>query len=186
MLAGACGGSGNAHTTDPSLPKVSSTTTSTTISYAVPATIDLAYVNKVMKALDHVYGDAIRHLAQVKSMDVEFVKLLDSIYTPEESTAQQEGWSLDQQKHQFTDLAATPGDPTTVATRVIPSPAACLAVAVDRSFGPAFKDPAAPRANRYVVLVRSQSQVSHVNPTPWRMSFDGFVKDGGELTDPCA
>jgi hypothetical protein len=185
LVAGACGGSGRAHTADPPLKKASTTTTSTTISYAVPATIDVAYVDKVMKALDHVYGDAIRHLAQTKSMDVDFVKTLSAIYTPSESTAQQEGWSIQQQQPEgFDALRADGGDPITTASRLVRADPTCVVVAVDRNFGPAYKDPPQITPNRYVVLTPATGSTPP-NPTPWRMAWDGFVKGGGEPSNHC-
>lgn len=184
LTAGACGGSGHAKTTDPTLAKVT-TTTSTTVSYEVPATIDLAYVNKVMKALDHVYGDAIRHLAQTKQLDPTFTKALASIYTPSESIAQQEIWSRQQQTDGFASVKVDGGDPMTVATRLAKASNACIVVAVDRTFQPAFSDNEAPLPNRYVALVPAAPAQRPVNPTGWAMTYDGFQKSGGEPETPC-
>jgi hypothetical protein len=186
LLVAACGGSGSAHTTDPTLKRPSSTTTSTTLSYAVPATIDAAYVDRVMKALDHVYGDAIRHLAQVKSMDPYFVDRLNAIYTPEESTFEQSTWSLEQQKSGFDRLKDDPSDPVTTTTRAIVMTPQCIFVAVDRDFGAIYKDPKPKLPNRYIGLVRPSSPpTSTVNPTPWVMKLDGFKQSGEQPENPC-
>jgi hypothetical protein len=185
LLAGACGGSGKARTTDPTLARASSTTTSTTLSYAVPATIDAAYVDRVMKALDHVYGDAIRHLAQVKAMDPYFVDRLKAIYTTSESAAQQQQWSRLQQQNNFGTVRPSAGDPDTTTTRTVMAKQSCVFVEVARNFQPAFTDDETPIPHRYIALVPKDQADNTLNPTPWLMKYDGWKQDGSEPAAPC-
>src|SRR5688500_3647961 len=46
----------------------------------VPAVIDVAYVQRVIDALDHVMGDAVRALVAAKAPDREFYERLRAVY----------------------------------------------------------------------------------------------------------
>lgn len=184
LVAGACGGSGSSRTTDPKVSHGSSTTTSTTISYAVPATIDVAYVNKVMAALDHVYGDAIRHLAQTKTVDPRFFDYLGALYSPTELKFQQSSWSREQQQPGFGRLLDVPADPRTTVTRLIQVSSSCLFIAVDRDFGPIYKEPVQKLSNRYIALTPATTPVA-LNPTGWKMNYDGNERDGSQPSGAC-
>src|SRR5436190_13439590 len=79
LLAAACGG-GKGGSTGATVP-VASSTTSTTIDVSkVPDQITVAYANAVMRALDHVLGDAIRELVAQKAPTKRFVDLLQAAY----------------------------------------------------------------------------------------------------------
>jgi hypothetical protein len=52
-------------------------------------------VEKVMDALDHVYGDAIRTLAKERTITEPFLERLAAIYTPSEFGLVQDIWVKD-------------------------------------------------------------------------------------------
>ncbi|MGH9179821.1 MAG: hypothetical protein ACRD0N_14870, partial [Acidimicrobiales bacterium] len=81
LASGGCQGGGDdePRTTVPTAPSTSTTST-TAVSYAVPATIDQAYIEKVMAALDRVYGDAARYMAQKRAPDEEFLRILGAAF----------------------------------------------------------------------------------------------------------
>ena len=57
------------------------TTTTTVVPVdQVPAVIDVAYVQRVIDALDHVMGDAVRALVAAKVPDREFYERLRAVY----------------------------------------------------------------------------------------------------------
>src|SRR5687767_16003456 len=90
-LLGGCDSGGRDDDTLP--PPVS--TSSTTVDYSVPEVVDVAYVEKVMDALDHVYGDAIRTLARERTITEDFLSRLAAIYTPSEFGLVQDIWVKD-------------------------------------------------------------------------------------------
>lgn len=177
-LLGGCSGGRD----DDSLPP--SVSTSTAPDYSVPAVIDVAYVEKVMEALDHVYGDAIRILAKERQITKEFLEHLAAIYTPKEFEIAQEIWVKDIAAG-LVGLLPTPGDPRTTVLRLVRVEPQCVVAAVDRDFTATRDRPVVTTPQHFVGLVPS-SDASDLNPTPWRLSFDGFKDDGSEPQEPCA
>ena len=177
------GESRGAHDTLPPPPPSSTTTT---ITYDVPATIDQAYVEKVMKALDHVYGDAIRELKQTGQADAQFQLKLGSIYADHYYRLALQGWAKE-----VTDglrgIADKPGDPVTTITRLLRSDRECIVAEVKRDLQPLHSRPVIDTPQPYIALVPLPKErgVGSTNPTPWMMSYDGFRSDGSEPPDPC-
>ncbi|PZR77432.1 MAG: hypothetical protein DLM65_15705, partial [Candidatus Aeolococcus gillhamiae] len=62
--------------TVPTLPEI----TTTTNPYAVPATIDAAYVNRVLEALDAALGDVYRLVIRTRDVSPEVIDRLNAIY----------------------------------------------------------------------------------------------------------
>src|SRR4051794_20455496 len=83
LAAGACGGKGGSpargapvpaeESTSPAPPTTLATTT-TVANYDIPATIDQAYVQRVVSAHDHALGDAIRVMVRDKAISDDFLK----------------------------------------------------------------------------------------------------------------
>ena len=194
FLAACNGGSGSS--ADETLPPADTTsssttspsTTSTTISYAIPATIDAAYVEKVMKALDHVYGDAIRVMARDRSLNEAFLKPLVAIYSPRQFRLVQDLWVRDLREG-LKGLLAVPGDPTTRVQRVLRADANCVLVAVERDFGPTHDRPDEASPQEYIGLIPKSPGLdpTSLNPTPWIISFDGYISEpaGAIPETPC-
>lgn len=183
-LLGACNGGGGGRPDDTLPPRAS---TSTTVDYSVPAVIDVAYVEKVMEALDHVYGDAIRLLARERQITTDFLEHLAAIYTPSEFELVQQVWVRDVASG-LRGLLAEPRDPETTVTRMLRAEPLCIVAAVDRRFAPTRDRPDPKTPQRYIGLIRKPEVQPHgeLNPTPWVMSFDGFKQDGSEPATPCA
>src|SRR5688572_12907814 len=129
-LLGGCDSGGR---DDDTLPPPAST--SSTVDYSVPEVIDTAYVEKVMDALDHVYGDAIRTLAKERTITKPFLERLAAIYTPSEFETAQDAWVTDV-ANGLQGLRDQPGDPVTSVERSIKLDRDCIVVAVQRGFGP--------------------------------------------------
>lgn len=181
VLLGGCSGRRGEDTLPPPA------TTSTTVDYAVPAVIDVAYVEKVMEALDHVYGDGIRILARERQITKEFLEHLVAIYTEHEFEVAQRAWVQDVAQG-LPGLLSNPGDPSTtvqVGVRLTPD---CIVVSVDRQFG-ASRTPQTTTPQKYIGLVPKGAgrDPRHLNPTPWVISYDGFVAEppGAEPGTPC-
>jgi len=158
-------------------------TTSTTVDYSVPAVIDVAYVEKVMAALDHVYGDAIRILAKERQITKPFLEHLVAIYTPSEFDLAQEVWVKDVASG-LRGLRSDPGDPDTTVLELLRAERACVLIKVSRSFAAAREHPDVETPQRFIALVTRQRS-AELNPTPWLISYDGFEPDGRVPSDPC-
>lgn len=185
VLMAACNG-GDGPTVD-TLPPPVETTSTTVVDYAVPAVIDAAYVEKVMAALDRVYGDAIRTLAVERQITEPFLSRLAAIYGDKQFDLAQRAWVRDVADG-LDDLQSPPGDPATVVQRAVRLDADCIVAAVERTFR-AVRDPVTSTPQKYVALVpRPEGRDPRsFNPTPWMMSYDGFVAEpaGAEPASPC-
>lgn len=179
-LLGGCSGGRD----DDTLPPPASTSTS--VAYSVPEVIDVAYVEKVMAALDHVYGDAIRILARERTITEDFLDRLAAIYTPSEFALVQDVWVKDVALG-LQGLRTDPGDPTTQVDELLRSDKDCIVGKVTRSFV-ATRERVEPSPHqRFIGLIPKPEKPSgDLNPTPWVLSFDGFKTDGNEPSTPCA
>lgn len=185
LVVGACNGGANGGSDD-TLPPPPETTVTTAVDYTVPAVIDAAYVEKVMAALDHVYGDAIRTLARERKITQDFLDRLAAIYTPKQFDFSQRLWVRDVAAG-LEGLSPTPGDPRTVVQQIVRADAFCVLVRVDRDFAATHTKEDAPTPQEYVSLVPKPLRPTTLNPTPWVMSFDGYVAEpaGAEPANPC-
>lgn len=181
LLLGACNGGGEG--SDDTLPPRPSTTDTTAVDYSVPEVIDVAYVEKVMAALDRVYGDAIRTLARERQITQAFLERLAAIYTPAEFKLAQDIWVRDVASG-LDGLLPNPGDPTTAVNRLARAEPTCVVAAVKRSFAATRSRPDKETPPWYIALI-PRSAPSGLNPTPWIIAFDGFKDDGSEPRDPC-
>lgn len=176
----ACRGSG-ADEPETTVPTAASTTTTTAVSYAVPPTIDAAYIQKVMAALDHVDGDAARRAAQQKALDEQFLRMYVAIYTDKYFNFVKEAW-YQIAGDGFKDLLANPGDPVTTVERVIRADPQCILFQAKRDYSAQLRGPDGSEPPRYVALVPlpADRNPTGLNPTPWIMSLDGRNVDGAE------
>ncbi|MBW3669004.1 MAG: hypothetical protein KY443_07295 [Actinobacteria bacterium] len=187
LVVGACNGGGGP-SVDNTLPPPVETTSTTAVDYSVPAVIDAAYVEKVMAALDRVYGDAIRTLAAERQITEEFLTRLAAIYGDAQFDVAQRAWVRDVADG-LDDLHRLPGDPLTVVQRTVRLDADCIVAAVERTFR-AVREPVTSTPQKYIALVPKPEgrDMRSLNPTPWIMSYDGFVAEpaGAEPANPCS
>lgn len=187
LVAGGCNGDGGGASVDDTLPPPVETTTTTVADYSVPAVIDAAYVEKVMAALDRVYGDAIRTLATERQITEQFLSRLAAIYGDKQFDLAQRAWVRDVADG-LDDLRSPPGNPMTVVQRAVRLDADCMVAAVERTFR-AARDPVTSTPQKYIALVPKPEgrDPGSLNPTPWMMSYDGFVAEpaGAEPESPC-
>ena len=186
LALAACRDSGGKEpdTTVPTAPSTSATTATTALSFEVPPTIDMAYIQKVMNALDHVEGDIARHVAAKRALDEEFGRYMVALYADGESLQlTQQLWS-GIAADGFALLRAQPGDPKTTVKRLIAARPDCIVVQADRDFFAAFNKPDPAASARYVGLIPlpPDRNLDRRNPTPWSIGFDGRFKDEHEPT----
>ena len=181
---GACGGNDTPSSAGATVPKATSSTTPAD-PYAIPPTIDAAYLNKVFAALERVDGDATRLILQSKTLPPEAARRLRAIYDEEEFKAQVDLWLDLITKKELGRSKPNPGDRVTTVRQVLRGGGDCTYVAVARDYSQIIGDPA-PTAE-YVGLKPSDAtrDPADLNPTPWMIFFDGSNRDGSAPPDPC-
>ncbi|HVF74937.1 MAG TPA: hypothetical protein VM938_07795 [Acidimicrobiales bacterium] len=147
--------------------------------------IDAAYVEKVMAALDHVYGDAIRILARERKITQDFLDRLAAIYGDRFFRLAQQSWSREALDG-FATLASTPGDPTVTVTSLVKHDRECVIAAVIRDFSLVRNGIPATTPQRYIALIPKGGATNGLNPTPWVLSYDGWTSTGVEPSEPCS
>ena len=183
---GACGGSDTPSSAGATVPKATSTTTPAD-PYAVPPTIDAAYLNKVFAALERVDGDATRAVVASKDFVPDAAKRLRAIYAEEEFKEQVDLWLDIVIKKQFDRFNTPPGDRSSVVEKVMTGRPDCVYVAVRRDYAAVAVTP--PAADVEYVALRPADDGRdpfELNPTPWMISSEGYRSDGAVPRDPCA
>src|SRR5437879_1300885 len=140
LVTAACGSSSGSHSTSATVRRLAPTTTVGVDQ--VPAVIDVAYVQRVMDALDQVLGDAIRALVAAREPNREFYDRLRAVYGDPEFARQEASYGREA-ANGLAIFRPSPGNPVTVVQRLIAAQRACLFAAVDRSLAQALNE--APR-----------------------------------------
>ena len=183
LVVGACngGGSGRSHDTLPPPPE---TTVTTAFDFAVPAVIDAAYVEKVMAALDHVYGDAIRTLARERKLTQEFLDRLAAIYGDRFFRLAQDAWAQELSSG-LSGVRPVPGDPRSTVTTVTVARADCIVAPAMRDFSAIRTSNPPPPPQRFIGLVPRADARTALNPTGWVLAYDGWTESGEAPVEPC-
>ena len=154
-------------------------TTSTVDPWAVPAVIDVAYLQRVMDRLDQSLGDALRELVAAKSVDPKVDQILRSIYSDSELPVAERDFQL--HPGDLAEFRAVPGNPTSQVSKVLSASAVCVYFYARRHFDAVFAH-AIPDQDTYGWLAIERGSPSALNPTGWRYRHDA----GPQPTkDPC-
>lgn len=180
LLLTACGKSSSPASAHATVPPAAPTTTTPADPYAVPATIDAAYLNRVFAALDHVDGDAARIIVANKQLERDAADRLAAIYSRDEFTAQTNAW-LDL-LGRLNEVKSPPGDRKTTTKRIIVGQATCVFAEVERDYSALATSPKPPST---VFLSLTATASKALNPTPWVIDFVGTRSDGTQPTSPC-
>lgn len=190
LLLGACAEKPK----EPDVPSATVTpepaTIITTNPYAVPASIDAAYVNRVLAWFDQVEGDILRSVMASRSLAPDDVARLRAIHASDgafQVALDSMQFSL---RSGFSGSLPNPGNKKTVVVEVLSAKSACVYVKVDRDYSAVSSNPNPSLAGpQWVALRRLEPPVSPYNLTGW-----GYLMNGGAFgarptppaTDPCA
>lgn len=147
-----------------------------------PAEADLAFAQAVLDRIDAGFTQAVRYLAQARTLDDEFMAYLNALNTASWVDLATTEWRV-----QKDELIAVPGPSATTAQRIVEWSPGCIVVAVHADytawFPPFTEDP----RQRYVALLAGQDAGDQLelNSTGWQLNYDGWQEDGGEPEDAC-
>lgn len=161
-------------------------TTTTTNPYAVPAVIDVAYVNRVLSGLDQVMGDASRDLVRSRTITADVYDRLRAIYGSNGLLQLVVETVEEEIRKNFSGFKPNPGNRSTLATRIVTAQPDCVFARVDRDYSAMSPSAGTPQpqwiALRPLELVRDPRGY---NPTRWAMIYDGFTPDRSQPENPC-
>jgi len=180
--ASSSGGGALPATTTTLLPPLETTTsvapTSSTVAaaLAVPAVIDLPYVQKVLETIYHLDGEATRHAYANKAVDAESDARLDALFAdPRLASAKR---NL-RDNVEFQVLADPPGDATVRAVEIVQATATCMVIRAELDYGPQYKEFRPPQPQAVIQIERAP--LSPLNPTGWGIIVAGAPKSGEDL-----
>lgn len=179
VSAAACGGGtkGAAHD-----PPVATARPTIADPYAVPDTIDAAYVNRVLAGLDAVDGDTFRLYLRDRQISPEISERIRALHGSGEGY-DIEIRSLEEQKE--TRFPAVPGNRLSTVARLISASPKCIYAQVVRDYRPVGGTVSDLVAWVGLWPLPALYDPSQVNPTPWRYVVDGFRPDRSEPVNPC-
>lgn len=146
------------------------TTTTSASSFAVPAVIDLSYVQRVLEAIYHLDGEAARHAYAVKSADNELKERLDAIYGGPALADATQVYERNAAEG-FSQFANPPGDAKVSAVTIIQATPTCIVARADLDHGPFFRKPGKPAPQSVIQL--GPADILPLNPTGWGVVVAG-------------
>ena len=159
------------------------TTTAPADPFAIPATIDEAYVERVLAELDRIDGDATRAIIANGDFVREATDALAAVYHEDELNAQLDLWN-DEIRAGLTGYRRPPGNVHTEVTTLLASTRECVFAEVTRDYAETAEIAAPPR--RSFVALRPGSDPKGLNRTPWKISLTSVPADGSTPPNPCA
>ncbi|MDQ6910597.1 MAG: hypothetical protein M3Z84_07430 [Actinomycetota bacterium] len=159
--------------------------TTTTDPYAVPAVIDVAYVNRVLGALDAAVGDITRMVIAERDISPAVQKQLRALYVGEYFDLAVKSYRQDIDRN-FPGALPSPGNQVTAVSSLISATSACIFIEASRDFSGVSATPDTSLAKVWVALKHSAPADSSLNKTGWVYAYDGFTQDRTQPRDPCA
>lgn len=162
--------------------------TPTTDSYAVPAVIDAAYVNRVLEGLDAAVGEVVRIVVRTRGIPQEAIDRLRALYLDGVRLQLELDSFQDDIRDNFRAYRADPGNKLTSVAEVITGSSACIFVEVLRDYSQVSNNPGDNTSIEWVGLKpRDPSRdPARYNQTPWMIVVDGFQRDLSQPRNPCA
>lgn len=188
LWAGCWGGAGGKDPVGPTVPTEApapSTTAPPDVS-TVPAVIDEAYLNAVLKELNRVDGDAMRMIVQAEDLVRPALDRLAAIYYEEELNSQLRTWARELQEGLKT-FRSPPGDKVNTVVRIISKRADCVYLETTEDYRAVSTAAGAP----LTMFVALQPKISAAdkqgfNRTAWMISLIGAAPDGSDPgLSPC-
>ncbi|MEN3314623.1 MAG: hypothetical protein V7605_857 [Acidimicrobiaceae bacterium] len=188
LAVAACGGSSGVASVEPhaTVPTAPPTTADP---YAVPATIDAAYVNKVLEGLDAAVGDIVRLVIATRQISPEVIDRLNALYINHDDANLLLQGIQDVMRKNFVNIRSNPGNEKSTVTEMITSSRACIFAKLSKDYSAVTSTGDAATKVEWIGLKPSDStkDPNDVNPTPWMIATEGLVLPGGTApSNPCS
>jgi len=174
LLLGACA----ENPAEPAIPsatvRTEPATTPTTKPFAVPAVIDIAYMNRVLAWFDQAEGDVVRQVIAARTLTPESVAVLRAI------NASDGMFQVTLDAYQYTlrtglgGFLPNPGNVKTVVVEMLSAKSTCVYVKVNRDPSAVARNPNPSLQTEWVALRRVEFSPTSLNPTGW-----GYILNGG-------
>ncbi len=179
VLAAGCNGKGDGGPAATIPPSTASSVPADP--YAVPATIDEAYVNRVLAALDQVEGDVIRSLLANRVPQVDDTARLRAIYNDPQFQLELDGL-IQSANTDLSEYRTPPGNRKTRVTRLLAARPNCIFLEADKDFSEVVRipPPSPPDEVDVITLLPTQPEADpkDLNPTPWSIKNAEIIKSG--------
>lgn len=161
--------------------------TTTTNPYAVPAAIDLDYVNRVLAGLDAQLGDVTRLLIRTKTFPPEAYDRLKALYTDDQALQLKLDAFQSDLRRGFQDYKPSPGNKVTTVTKTITVSATCIFVEVRRDYSAVAINNNVIHPQWAALKPLDPSRDPHkYNSTKWALAYDSVQPDLAQPANPCA
>ena|GEM_PF-6183967 len=162
--------------------------TTTTNPYAVPAVIDVAYVNRVLAGLDAALGDVVRLVYSTRTIPPDAVTRLRALYGNDQVLQLfLDGLQIDLRSG-FRNYKPQIGNKSSVVTQLVTARPDCIFAQVHRDYSAISTDTSAVVNPQWVALRPSTpgKPPGPENPTDWVLIYDGFTRSRAQPENPCA
>jgi len=187
-LAAACGPSGDKATPTPTVTVATEPArTTTTNPYAVPAVIDVAYVNRVLAGLDAVMGDVTRLVATTKTIRPEAYDRMKSVF-PDNDRLQRAIDSFQRDlRNNLTGYKPNPGNKTSTVTDLITASPGCIFTEVRRNYSAVSTSPSAELEVQWIGLrpLDPARDPYGYNATRWVYVYERVPPNHAQPPNPC-
>lgn len=161
--------------------------TTTTNPYAVPAVIDVAYVNRMLAGLDAVMGDAVRLVVRTRTIPREVYDRLRSIYGSDDGLQLAIDTFQGDMKRNFSGYNLDPGNKLTSVTQLLTARTSCIFARVTRDYSAVGTNPRT--ADMQWIAIKPLDVIrdpNRYNITSWAYIYEGYPPDRTQPPDPCA
>jgi hypothetical protein len=152
----------------------------------IPPVITAAYVNAVLAALNHVYGDVTRALRSSLAITPDVRRDLRSIFNDPlyAQEIQAAGISL---RGAIENVRPNSGDGLTVVTHLISASSSCVFVETSTDLSNVLVNPTPQAASEYYALKPkvNGNDPNRLNPTPWAFAYNAAFLKPTKVKDPC-
>jgi len=187
VALGACSGHPAAAPGTATVPTAVERTT-TTDPYAVPATIDVAYVNRVLATFDAINGDAVRLIYQSKGYPGEAAERFRAMYADGPTYDNVNNSVKNDIVTGFKNAKSPPGNQETVVARLITARPDCVFAEIHRDYSKVALVPNLSNSKQWVALKPLDPRLDpkHLNPTGWMYTYEGYEQGKVQPPDQCA
>jgi hypothetical protein len=170
VVLSACGSSPGAISRPPDPQPADSTPITAADPYAIPANIDAAYINRVMRALEDVRGQVRRDVYKSQSVSQLDYNKFDDIYDGQYLVGERQLLGSDSEVT-HPEAKPNPGDEIYSVTKIRAARSDCIAFEAMDDLNPVNVTPTASVGPKIVVLWPVKA-TKGFNPTPWKIELD--------------